>query len=68
MKKLSSLLVLALISSTPLQAQTGDGAVAAAKAPQETVWQNLTFAAVSLFIAGTSIYLISVNNGHSVSR
>lgn len=68
MKKLSTLLVLTLLSSAPLQAQTGEGAAAAAKANQQTTWQNWTFAGIALVIAGTSIYLLTVNDGHSASH
>jgi hypothetical protein len=69
MKKLSFLLVVTLLSTMPLQAQTGDGAVSAAQEPaKDSNWREWTFAGVTLVVLGTSIYLIAVNNGHPVSH
>jgi hypothetical protein len=63
MKKLICL----LITSLTLNAQTGDGATAAAKANDDSYWQNWAFMATAIVTATAAVVYIAYNNGRDAS-
>jgi hypothetical protein len=66
MKKATTLLTLfALLSTTSLSAQAGDGAATAAKTAKNNSWQNWVFAGGALIAAAVGITVVMINQGSS---
>jgi hypothetical protein len=57
------LTILAALAVSPLQAQTGDGAISSRNAASDNQWQNWTFAGATLVTATTAVLILLTDNG-----
>lgn len=59
-------IALAALIAGPLQAQTGDAAIASTNAASDSQWQNWTFAGTTLVTATTAVLILLTDNGSHV--